>query len=104
MEKLFEVRNDLFDVSARIKSIDENYKIYFNGDTRRYELHHTKKKPTYQLTFPFARLDKRALDYTVKTAIKNKERILKEIEEQNAKAEREKQQKLFEKIMEKVEV
>lgn len=104
MEKLFEVRNDLFDVSARIKSIDENYKIYFNGDTRRYELHHTKKKPTYQLTFPFARLDKRALDYTVKTAIKNRELILKEIEEQNAKAEREKQRKLFEKIMEKVEV
>ena len=104
MEKLFEVRNDLFDVSARIKSIDENYKIYFNGDTRRYELHNARKNPTYQLTFPFARLDKRALDYTVKTAIKNRELILKEIEEQNAKEEREKQQKLFEKIMEKVEV
>lgn len=104
MEKLFEVRNDLFDVSARIKSMDENYKIYFNGDTRRYELHNTRKRPTYQLTFPFARLDKRALDYTLKSAIKNRELILKEIEEQNAKAERENERKLFEKIMEKVEV
>ena len=31
MEKLFETEEDLFDISARIKSIDENYKIYFNG-------------------------------------------------------------------------
>ena len=104
MEKLFEVKGDLFDISARIKSIDENYKIYFNGDTRRYELHHGRKKPTYQLTFPFARLDKRALDYTLKSAIKNRELILKEIEEHNAKAEKEKQRLLFEKIMAKVEV
>ncbi|MDE6614741.1 MAG: hypothetical protein K2K24_04445 [Clostridia bacterium] len=104
MEKLFEVRHDLFDISARIKGIDENYKIYFNGDTRRYELHNTRKKPTFQLTFPFARLDKRALDYTLKSAIKNRELILKEIEEQNAKAEKERERALFEKIMTKVQV
>ena len=99
MEKLFEVSNDLFDISARIKSIDEYYKIYFNGDTRRFELHNTRKKPTFQLAFPFTRLDKRALDYTLESAIKNKEFILKKIEEYNAKAEREKERKLFEKIM-----
>ncbi|MDE5549004.1 MAG: hypothetical protein K2J13_02000 [Clostridia bacterium] len=104
MEKLFEVRHDLFDISARIKGIDENYKIYFNGDTRRYELHNNRKKPTFQLTFPFARLDKRALDYTLKSAIKNRELILKEIEEQNAKAEKERERALFEKIMTKVQV
>ena len=100
MEKLFEVRNDLFDISARIKSIDEFYKIYFNGDTRRYELHNSRKIPTYQLTFPFTRLDKRALDYTLKSAIKYKELILEEIERQNAMTEKKEQKKLFEKIME----
>ena len=99
MQKLFEVKEDLFDISARIKSIDEKYKIYFNGDTRRYELHHTAKKPTYQLTFPYARLDKRALDYTLKSAVKNRELILRQIEEQNAKVEEERAKKLFEKAM-----
>ena len=99
MEKLFEVREDLFDISARIKSIDEYYKIYFNGDTRRFELHNTRKTPTFQLTFPFERLDKRALDYTLESAVKNRELILKKIEEHNAKVEKEKSQKLFEKIM-----
>ncbi|MDE6189750.1 MAG: hypothetical protein K2G37_05645 [Clostridia bacterium] len=99
MQKLFEVKNDLFNISARIKSIDENYEIYFNGDTRRYELHHRAKKPTYQLTFPYTRLDKRALDYTLESAIKNRELILRKIKEHNAKAEKEMARKLFEKAM-----
>lgn len=98
MEKLFEVKGDLFDISARIKSIDENYKIYFNGDTRRYELHHTAKKPAYQLTFPYPRLDKRALDYTLESAVKNKELILKKIDGLNAQVEKQNERRLFEKI------
>ncbi len=104
MEKLFETEEDLFDISARIKSIDENYKIYFNGETRRFELHHSKTKPTFQLVFPFDRLDKRALDYTLESAIKNRELILEKIEKRNDETRKENERKLFEKIMNQIEI
>ena len=77
MEKLTEIRQDLFDISARIKSIDENYKIYFNRGTRRYELHDSTRVPSYQATFPYARLDKRALDFARRSAVKNSKLYLK---------------------------
>lgn len=99
MDKLFEVRDDMFGIAGRIKSIDANYKIYFNGDTHRYELHNARSNPTYQLTFPYSSLDKRAVDYTLKSAIANREKILKEIEEHNEKLEKEHAHALFEKAM-----
>lgn len=99
MEKLFEINDDLFNIAERIKSIDANYKIYFNGDTHRYELHNMRCYPSYQLTFPYKTLDKRAIDYTLKSDIKYKERILKEIEQNNLRLEQERQKALFEKTM-----
>ncbi len=99
MEKLFEIKNDLFDIAARIKSIDENYKIYFNGDTRRFELHHAAKSPTLQSVLPFSSLDKRTVDYTLESAVKNKELILERIERENAALEKVRSDRLFEKIM-----
>lgn len=99
MEKLIEIKDDLFDIANRIKSIDADYKIYFNGDTKSYELHNAKSYPSYQLTFPYKTLDKRAVDYTLKSEVKNKERILKEIEQQNIRQEEEYMKNLFEKTM-----
>ncbi len=102
MEKLFEVKDDLFGIAERIKSIDANYKIYFNGDTHRYELHNTRSNPSFQLVFPYASLDKRAVDYTLESDIKNKEKILRQIEENNRRLEEEHAAKLFEKAMQNV--
>ena len=99
MQKLFEIKDDLFDISARIKSVDEDYKIYFNGDTRRYELHNAKKYPAFQLALPFPSLDKRAIDYALKSQVKNKERILAEIERHNRAVEREHRRRLVAQAM-----
>lgn len=104
MEKLFEVHNDLFSIAERIKSIDANYKIYFNGDTHRYELHNERRKPTYQLTFPYPTLDKRAVDYALESGIKNRERILRQIEQHNKQLEEEHAKALFEKTMQSIEL
>ena len=95
MEKLIEIKDDLFDISARIKSIDENYKIYFNRGTCRYELHDSSKTPSFQAVFPHTYLDKRALDFAVHSSIKNKELILAEIDAHNARLEKERQDELI---------
>lgn len=104
MEKLIEIKDDLFGIAERVKSIDANYKIYFNGDTHGYELHNTRCYPSYQLTYPFPRLDKRAVDYTLKSDVKNKERILKEIERHNEQLEKEHTHNTIESIMSKLEI
>ena len=99
MEKLIEIKDDLFDISSRIKSIDENYKIYFNGGTCRYELHNSSKSPTFQAVFPYASLDKRALDFARQTAVENKDLILAEIDAHNARLEKQRQDNIIQKAI-----
>ncbi|MDE6275283.1 MAG: hypothetical protein K2M75_01955 [Clostridia bacterium] len=103
MDRLIEIKDDLFDISSRIKSIDENYKIYFNGGTCRYELHNSSKSPSFQAVFPYAALDKRALDFARETAVENKERILAEIDAHNARLEQQRQDELIQKAMGSIE-
>ena len=95
MERRIEIKEDLFDISSRIKSIDENYKIYFNGETCRYELHNTSKTPSFQGVFPYATLDKRALDFARQSAVQNKDRILAEIDAHNARLEKQRQDEII---------
>lgn len=102
MDKLIEIKDDLFDISSRIKSIDENYKIYFNGGTCRYELHNSLKSPTFQAVFPYTSLDKRALDFARQTAVENKDRIVAEIDAHNARLEKQRQDELIKEAMTKL--
>ena len=99
MERLIEIKDDLFDISSRIKSVDENYKIYFNWGTCRYELHNSSKTPSFQAVFPYASLDKRALDFARETAVENKERILAEIDAHNARLEKQRENELIHKAL-----
>lgn len=104
MDKLLEIKDDLFDISSRIKSIDGNYKIYFNRGTCRYELHNSSKTPSFQAVFPHTSLDKRALDFARQSAIKNKEHILAEIDAHNARLEKQRQDELIQRTMESLEI
>ncbi len=99
MERLTEITDDLFDISARIKSIDENYKIYYDRGTCRYELHNSAKSPSFQAVLPYKNLDKRALDFAVQSSVKNKEKILAQIDANNARVEEQKRQEIIEKAM-----
>ena len=99
MERLIEIKDDLFDISSRIKSVDENYKIYFNGGTCRYELHNSSKTPSFQAVFPYASLDKRALDFARETVVENKERILAEIDAHNVRLEKQRQDEIIQRAI-----
>lgn len=99
MDELIEIRDDLFDISSRIKSIDENYKIYFNGETCRYELHNFSKYPSFQAVIPYATLDKRALDFARKSRVDNIQSILAEIDAHNARLEKIRQDGLKDRVM-----
>lgn len=86
-ERLTVVENDLFSVADRIKSIDDKYKIYYNGESRKFEVR-SAVDGSLQVVIPYDRLDSRAVDYVRKTRIERMDAIIEEIEKANAEAEK----------------
>lgn len=84
MKKLIKIENDNYFIANRLKRIDESYEVYYNLDKRAYEVHsNTQSKCSYCFRVPFETLDERTLDYAVKTLAVNRDKIIKEIEENN---------------------
>lgn len=78
-----EIRNDLFDIAARLREIDPRYFVVYDPKTKRYQLHSHTERPTFVLEFPYEKLDCRALIHTLKTRAENIERLIEEIERNN---------------------
>ena len=84
------INQDVFNISDRIKEIDSDYFIVYNTKLKKYEVHNSSQNMnSYCLTCPYNSLDKRLLDYTQKTRIVNFDKIIKEIDENNLKIEKE---------------
>lgn len=90
---LYKIKEDLFNISNRIKQIDNNYFLVYNTLRKKFEVHYKRDKYTYELTIPYNELDARAVDFVRKTRVHNKEIILEEIKKNNAILENEKQKK-----------
>lgn len=92
------IKNDVFNIAKRLKSIDPKYFIVFNSDRNKFEVHYMRAKNTYELTIPYNKLDARSIDFVLKTRIQNKQKIFEEIENSNKKLEQENIKNLIEKI------
>lgn len=95
MKKIL-IKNDMFNIVNRLKSIDKNYYVLYNKITKKYELHCKNFKSSLQLVLPFDFLDKRTIDFVLKTKVENKQKLIQEMEENNQKLEQEKQKKTME--------
>lgn len=81
--QLIKITNDLFDVAARLKSVNDNYIVYYNAEKRRYEVY---DGDSFAFVVPYAELDCRTVDYARKTSRQNADRIFEEIERNNRAA------------------
>ena len=81
------IESDVFDISKRIKEIDENYFIMFNLNNNKYELHCASQPNTYCFSYPFEDLDERFIDMIYKTNVTNIDNIIEQIDNNNAKIE-----------------
>lgn len=98
------ITDDLFDVANRLKSVNSNYKLYFNKKTQRYEVCETKGlNETLAFVVPYDELDARTVEYARFTAIQNVKALFDEIERHNAALDRENACKLSKKILKKAE-
>ncbi len=82
--ELQKIECDLFGIAKRLKSIDRRYELFFNRKKNRYEIY---ANGAMQMALPFERLDARTLTYARKTRLENLEKIIAEIEEENARLE-----------------
>lgn len=70
------IENDLFGITGRLRNIDSDYAVYYDKRSGKFELHNMRLRPTLQIVFPYSGLDKRAVDYALRTQVNV---ILKEI-------------------------
>ena len=81
---MIEITNDLFDIAMRLRSVNEQYRLYYNTQKRRYEVRNSN---TFALEFvvPYDELDARTVEYARYTSVSNAEQIFSDIEQNNAK-------------------
>ena len=77
------VKNDLFNISNRLKSIDKKYFVVYNTSKHRYEVHYNRAKNTYELTIPYKNLDARTINLVFSTKLENQKQIYQKIEQEN---------------------
>lgn len=78
------IKNDVYNISKRIKDIDNGYFIVYNTSKNAYEVHCSNQLDTsYCLTVPYKNLDMRTLDYVYQTKSENIDKILDKIESEN---------------------
>lgn len=94
--ELQKIRHDLFGIAKRLKSIDRRYELFFNRKKNRYEIY---ANGAMQMALPFERLDARTLTYARKTRLENLEKIIAEIDEENARLEIQKTRETRDKIL-----
>lgn len=86
---LRQIENDLFGIASRLKSIDRDYKVFFNCKKKRFEIHNTRQcGNTLSLVVPFNELDSRTVELVRHTSSSRMEEILAEIQISNSKLDR----------------
>lgn len=99
MDVRVEIRGDVFDVASRLKEIDGDYYPVYNLTKKRFEIHHRGRANSLQLVLPYDSLDIRAIQRVKETRREWVENMLRDMDRQNAKAERAKQSKCVEKTL-----
>lgn len=93
MKSLVKIEKDLFSIADRLKEIDGRYEVYRNTLAHRFEVYVER---ALQFVVPFQKLDARTLEFARKTRIERAEKILKEMDEINARIEKQKEKEILE--------
>lgn len=89
MKRCFAVESDCLGIVERLKSVDKDYLLLFNLDSRKFELHNKSQLgDSYCLTFPFETIDERMIDLAKKTRVENSDALFEELEKENLKREK----------------
>lgn len=82
------ITDDLFAIADSVRSVDPDYKIYYDKGKHRFEVYTGDPRSSVPIVIPYPRLDRRTVTYLRKTRVERMERLAEEIEAENARAER----------------
>ncbi len=89
------VTSDLYSIADRLKEIDDGYFIYYSYKNRRYEVHNRNQRGrTLSLVLPYKRLDERTIRLVRQTRSERVSSLISQMEEENARIERERMKQL----------
>ena len=89
------IKDDLYDIAARIKEIDPHYEIFFETELQKFTLW---AKGARQVVFPYENLDQRALVYAAETRVEHLDELVKKIDDNNERYQEERTNKVRDKI------
>lgn len=98
-ERVREIKADVFDIADRIKEVDGEYRLYYNLDHSRYEVH---KRGEIAVTWTEP-LSAALITKLRETHVRRRMELLKEIERAEERAKREEEHRSREKIGEMTE-
>ena len=96
MKGLVKIEKDLFSICDRLRELDGRYELYRNTIAHRFEVYVEK---ALQFVVPFQKLDARTIEFARRTRIERSRQILKEIDEHNARVEKQKEKEILEKAL-----
>ena len=78
-----EIDDDVFEISKRLKEVDEGYFVMFNTDRNVFEIHYRYQPNTYCLSVNCEDFHAGVLDLIKSTSIANIDNIIREIDNYN---------------------
>ncbi len=100
---LITIKNDLYHIAEELRRIDSRYRLKYNPNTGKYQLHNRERGDKLMLVYPFDKLDYRAVEYTLKTRWQRIRALLAELAEHDTKLNKQAKKKAQEQIQEKLE-
>lgn len=94
MKEYLENFYDLYNLYARIKEIDRNYRLVFNKKNKRAEVHNFSQRGT-SFVMVAEPLDARLILKLKQTRVENSHQFLKELDEYNANLQIKQQQQVL---------
>ncbi len=86
---LINIDSDVFDICNRIKSIDDDYYLVLNTVKQRFEVHNKAQgRLSLAAVLPYDKLDGRTITYLLVTRREKAEKLIKEIEAENARIQK----------------
>lgn len=77
------IEEDVFEISKRLKEIDDGYFLVYDTKKSMYEVHNKYQSNTYCLSIS-GNLDSNVIDVVLRTNILNIDNILREVDKNNA--------------------
>lgn len=87
------VKNDIYNISKRIKYINRDYYIVYNNIEKKFQIF---DKQGVVITLPYKNLDIRGINFLVERLKKSNFEILEEVEKHNQKIDEEARRKTIE--------